>query len=52
MSREEAALDPCFREAVMSSEPKEELPLAEAVTYLLEECRMVLPGLQALFGFN
>ena len=29
-----------------------ELPLSEAVTHLLEECRMVLPGIQALFGFQ
>jgi len=31
---------------------KETLPLPEAVTHLLEECRMVLPGIQALFGFQ
>jgi hypothetical protein len=31
---------------------KEVLPLSEAVTLLLEECRMVLPGIQALFGFR
>jgi len=31
---------------------KEMLPLSEAVTLLLEECRMVLPGIQALFGFQ
>ena len=31
---------------------KERLPLSEAVTHLLEECRMVLPGIQALFGFQ
>jgi len=31
---------------------KEILPLSEAVTHLLEECRMVLPGIQALFGFQ
>ena len=31
---------------------KEVLPLSEAVTHLLEECRMVLPGIQALFGFQ
>jgi len=31
---------------------KEMLPLSEAVTHLLEECRMVLPGIQALFGFQ
>lgn len=30
----------------------EALPLSEAVTHLLEECRMVLPGIQALFGFQ
>jgi hypothetical protein len=33
--------------------PKEErMPLALAVQLLLEECRMVLPGIQALFGFQ
>ena len=31
---------------------KEMLPFSEAVTHLLEECRMVLPGIQALFGFQ
>jgi hypothetical protein len=31
---------------------KETLPLSEAVTHLLEECRMVLPGVQGLFGFQ
>lgn len=31
---------------------KEMLPLSEAVTHLLEECRMVLPGIQTLFGFQ
>ena len=31
---------------------QEELPLSRAAQYLLEECRMVLPGLQALFGFQ
>jgi len=30
----------------------EELTLEEAATHLLEECRMVLPGIQALFGFQ
>lgn len=33
-------------------EAREELPLSKAVEYLLEECRMVLPGIQALFGFQ
>ena len=31
---------------------KETLSLSEAATHLLEECRMVLPGIQALFGFQ
>src|SRR5689334_6055807 len=26
--------------------------LSDVVTHLLEECRMVLPGIQALFGFQ
>jgi hypothetical protein len=30
----------------------EKLKLADAITHLLEECRMVLPGVQALFGFQ
>ena len=30
----------------------EKLGLSEAITHLLEECRMVLPGVQALFGFQ
>ncbi len=36
----------------MEPERKQELSLDEAVTHLLEECRMVLPGVQALFGFQ
>src|SRR5215471_223812 len=39
-------------EALMKPEQKVTLPLPEAVTHLLEECRMVLPGLQALLGFQ
>jgi hypothetical protein len=31
---------------------EEELALSKAVLVLLEECRMVLPGIQALFGFQ
>jgi small-conductance mechanosensitive channel len=31
---------------------RETLSLADAGTHLLEECRMVLPGVQALFGFQ
>ncbi len=30
----------------------EDLKLGDAVTALLEECRMLLPGLEALFGFQ
>lgn len=30
----------------------ETLPLSKAAGYLIEECRMVLPGIQALFGFQ
>jgi hypothetical protein len=38
--------------SVMTEEESEELPLSKAALYLLEECRMVLPGIQALFGFQ
>ncbi|HEV8107675.1 MAG TPA: DUF6328 family protein [Burkholderiales bacterium] len=31
---------------------REEVRLGSAASYLLEECRMVLPGIQALFGFQ
>jgi len=34
------------------SPEREELPLSKAVSLMLDECRMVLPGLQALFGFQ
>ena len=36
----------------MNQPRREALPLPAAVTHLLEECRMVLPGIQALFGFQ
>ena len=36
----------------MASDKVEKIPLSEAVTHILEECRMVLPGIQALFGFQ
>ncbi len=26
--------------------------LSQAITHILEECRMVLPGIEALFGFQ
>ena len=38
--------------ATLSREESERIPLESAVTHLLEECRMVLPGVQALFGFQ
>ena len=31
---------------------EETVPLKDAATFLLDECRMVLPGIQALFGFQ
>jgi hypothetical protein len=31
---------------------KEDLPLSRSAEFLLAECRMVLPGIQALFGFQ
>jgi hypothetical protein len=34
------------------NEETEELPLSKAAQLLLEECRMILPGIQALFGFQ
>jgi hypothetical protein len=35
-----------------NEEQRERVPLSRAAQYLLEECRMVLPGIQALFGFQ
>src|SRR5213595_3852126 len=31
---------------------KERISLSQAAQYLLDECRMVLPGIQALFGLQ
>ena len=31
---------------------EEQLPLSTSAEFLLDECRMVLPGIQALFGFQ
>jgi hypothetical protein len=36
----------------MPQQSQEDLPLSKAAQYLLEESRMVLPGIQALFGFQ
>ena len=36
----------------MSTKNKEQLSLDSATRHILEECRMVLPGIQALFGFQ
>src|SRR3954470_4338845 len=30
----------------------EQVKLSQAASYLLDECRMVLPGIQATFGFQ
>lgn len=38
--------------ASLTHEEAEPVSLESAVTHLLEECRMVLPGVQALFGFQ
>ena len=35
-----------------TQEEREELPLARAAEYLLVECRTIVPGIQALFGFQ
>lgn len=39
-------------ESQPQGDQREELSLSKAAEYLLEECRMVLPGIQALFGFQ
>ena len=37
----------------MTHEPETQVEsLSDSVTHMLEECRMVLPGIQALFGFQ
>src|SRR5438105_15563789 len=35
-----------------SSKEREEISLNDAATHVLEECRTVVPGMQALFGFQ
>lgn len=40
------------RSSETGDEHAERLPLSKQVEYLLEECRIVLPGLQVLFGFQ
>src|SRR5438552_2167282 len=35
-----------------SSSEREDLSLNDAATHVLEECRTVVPGMQALFGFQ
>jgi Family of unknown function (DUF6328) len=37
---------------VDSSSDREDLSLNDAATHVLEECRTVVPGMQALFGFQ
>jgi Family of unknown function (DUF6328) len=41
-----------MKRASPNQEPSEDLPLSKAAQYLLQEARMVLPGIQALFGFQ
>jgi hypothetical protein len=36
----------------MPERESERMPLVKAAEFLLDECRMVLPGIQALFGFQ
>ena len=36
----------------LREDSKQELPLPKAMDNLIEECRMLLPGIQALFGFQ
>jgi hypothetical protein len=36
----------------MTERHSERMPLTKAAEFLLDECRMVLPGIQALFGFQ
>jgi len=36
----------------VEDQEKEILPIDQAAKHMLEECRMVLPGIQALFGFQ
>ena len=37
---------------LLDGDKTEEVDLEKAATFLLEECRMVLPGIQAIFGFQ
>lgn len=43
-------MTPCATKLAMSD--TQALDLEKSATHLLEECRMVLPGIQALFGFQ
>jgi hypothetical protein len=36
----------------MADQQQEDVKLSQAASYLLDECRMVLPGVQAIFGFQ
>ena len=36
----------------VESDSGEQVKLSEAASHLLNECRMVLPGIQAIFGFQ
>jgi hypothetical protein len=47
--RTDARSGNAYTEDSMSAE---RIPLSEIATFILDECRMVLPGIQALFGFQ
>jgi hypothetical protein len=38
--------------AVSAQDEREDVKLSQGATFLIEECRMVLPGVQAIFGFQ
>jgi len=40
------------RHGIERKDRRQEIPLEKAVMHLLEECRMVLPGIQVTFGFQ
>jgi hypothetical protein len=45
-------MTPAMEKTPLDREEGEAVKLPQAATYLLEECRMVLPGIQALLGFQ
>lgn len=37
---------------ILNRSPQEEMELSKATEVLIDECRMILPGIQTLFGFQ